>query len=162
MIASLEKLSEFVIYLSIIPFFMFPVQKWLKSSKKKLAIKIFIVFMCFFPIAFFIIDYLQITDTNTLMIPVFGYFFYFYNQEISLNIYKKAFWFFTTCLLGCFSALFSLMIDAYLHPYMTYYDFSMLRLLLQFAFIIIMNVILYYPVKTYYTWIFENYHYEKV
>jgi len=159
---TLQKLSEFLIYFPILPFYIFPVQKWIISSQKRFLLKMIQSIIYFFLIAFFIIYFFQISDTNDLMIPIFGYFFWFYNKEISLSIYKKAFWFFTTCLLGSFSALFAIMVDAYINPHITYLDYSWLRILMQFLFIIIMDIIFYYPVKKYYTWIFDNYHNAKV
>lgn len=158
---SLQTLSEFLVLFPIIPFFFIPTSHWIISDKKKFFINILVVFVCFFLFSFFAIYLFQIPDTNYLIVVVFGYFLWFYIQEISLNKYAKIFWFFTSCLLGCFSELFAVTIDAYMHPHLTYDTFSYIRIISQFIFIIITEVILYYPVKKYYTWVFDNFHSEK-
>lgn len=158
---SLQTLSEFLVLFPIIPFFFIPTSQWINSDRRKFFFNLFLALVCFFLFSFLAIYFFRIPDTNYLIIIVFGYFLWFYNKEVSLDKYAKVFWFFTSCLLGCFSELFAVMVDAYTHPYLTYYDFSYTRLFYQFVFIILLEIILYYPIKKYYTWIFENFHSEK-
>lgn len=86
---SLQTLSEFLVLFPIIPFFFIPTSHWIISDKKKFFINILVVFVCFFLFSFFAIYLFHIPDTNYLIVVVFGYFLWFYIQEISLNKYQR-------------------------------------------------------------------------
>lgn len=162
MLLTLEKIAELFVFLPLLPFAFIPVKNWITTTKNKFLLNLTIISSLYFLTSFFMIYFLQIADINCLILILLGSFLWFYIKEVSLNIYIKLFWFFTTCLLGCFSVLFAVTIDAYLHPMMTFSDFSWIRIFTQIIFIIIADILFYYPVNKYYTWIFENFDSAKV
>lgn len=158
----LYNVSNYAIILPLIPLCFYPVLDYLKSKPSVLIAKILVNILVILAGLFLIYTFVWNFNTNTLLFPIAVYFLYLYHREVDLPIFKKLFVFMTAALCCAFSLLFSTIVDYMLYPDSNYKHFSAEALISQLLFLIVMNIVLYYPFRKYLSWIIANFHNQRI
>lgn len=157
-----KSLYPCIVLIPAIPLCFYPVLNHVKSRWSVLVLKITIslaLFITFFALVLYFFDFINI---DVIVVCSFFYFFYFYSREVLLPFTKKMFVFLTVCLLGSFSLLLATIVDFTLHPDSNYLNFSLDALYAQLLFLLLENLIFYFPFSRYFAWILDNFHVEQV
>ena len=150
-------LSTFLMIIPLAVFCLFPAIGHLKHSLKSVILKIGLAFLCYFILL--LIPYMITKQDlgNILLFLAFPVFFYLYQKETDILPSASLFIMLTACCLGAVSYLVYHTCGIFLHPYGHYDDFYIETVLAQLIFLIIADIILFFPAKKYLGWMISNF-----
>ena len=150
-------LSTFFMILPLAVFCLFPVVEHLRLPLSYTLLKMGVVFVCYF--IFLLIPYILFHQNlgNLLIFLSAPIFFYFYKKASDLIPSASLFIMMSACCLGALSYIVYHSCAMLLHPYGHYTDYYLEAVIAQFVFLIIADLILFYPVKKYLGWMVSNF-----
>ena len=152
-------LSTFLIVIPMAVFCLFPVIDHLKHPLSHLLCKIGLVFVCYFIIVFIVYLVLKRDLGNALMFPAVPVFFYLYQKETDILPSASLFIMLTACCLGALSYIVYQSCGMLLYPHGHYTTNYIESILAQLIFLIVSDILLYFPARKYLGWMvshFEN------
>lgn len=141
------------------PLCMYPARNYIKSRTSALLFKTALRLAVFIFFSVILSHLFTVIPTRFLTAMCAGaFFFYFYWKEVELPFNKSLFIFLTVYMIGGFSRIFATLLEIFLYPDHTYYDISAAGFLFQFAFLLLMDLVLYRPFTKYLGWLVSHFH----
>lgn len=149
-----------LMYLPLIIFCFLPVMDKITVPIGRLIIKVILAVAAMESIIFLV--YIISPEDSAFMLNSFlcvAFFFWLYQREVDLDIFRLWFIFMTACLIGGFGYLIYHVVDIFLYPYGGLNkSFDLTSLLLQIFFECALILIIYYPAKKHLRWLVSNFH----
>lgn len=153
-----------LMYLPLIIFCFLPVTHKIKQPIGKLVIKVLLAVIAMEGIILLVYITLPIESAhifNSILCVLI--FFWLYQREVNLDVFRLWFIFMTACLIGGFGFLVYHVVDIFLYPYGGLDKSSVpTSLLLQIFFESALILIIYYPAKKHLKWLVSNFHKDRV